>query len=116
MATAKYLFIYRQPSSTLREMAPPSPAEMQQIYAQWTAWKEKFKDEIVDLGDALKPVGKVVRSGATTDGPFMEAKEVLGGYSIVQAASIERATEISRSCPVLAGPGTSIEVREMMGF
>lgn len=115
MAAAKYLLAYRHPTDGAHT-APPSPAEMQEIYAQWTAWKEKFNQEIVDLGDGLKPVGKIVRTGATTDGPFMEAKEVLAGYSIVQAASIERAVEISRSCPVLAMPGASVEVREMVGY
>jgi hypothetical protein len=115
MATVKYLLAYRQPAEAAHA-APPSPAEMQQIYAQWTAWKERFSEEIVDLGDGLKPAGKVVRAQATTDGPFMEAKEVLGGFSVLQTASLERAIEISRSCPVLAMPGASVEVREMMGF
>jgi hypothetical protein len=115
MAAQKYLFIYRNPADQ-SQAPPPSPAEMQQIYAQWTAWKDKFKDEIVELGDGLKPGGKIVRAGATTDGPLVEAKEVLGGYSIVQTASLARAVEVSKSCPVLAMPGASIEVREMMGY
>jgi hypothetical protein len=114
MSAQKYLFIYRNPADA--DAHQPSPAEMQQIYAQWMAWKEKFKNEIIDLGDGLKPAGKVVRAGATTDGPFIEAKEVLGGYSIVQTTGIERAVEISKSCPVLAMPGASVEVRELAGY
>lgn len=114
MATQKYLFIYRGPAAAPAQQ--PSPAEMQQMFAQWTAWKEKFKNEIVDVGDGLKPAGKVVRANGTNDGPFVEAKEVLGGYSIVQAAGVERAIEISRSCPVLMMPGASVEIREMAGY
>lgn len=115
MAAQKFLFIYR--NSAQAEARQPSPAEMQQMLAQWTAWKAKYKDEILDMGDGLKPAGKVVRAGGTiSDGPFMEAKEVLGGYSIVQAASSERAVEISKSCPVLMMPGASVEVREMAGY
>ena len=115
MATQKYLFIYR--NSAQAEAREPSPAEMQQMFAQWTAWKEKFASEIIDVGDGLKPAGKVVRAGgATSDGPFMEAKEVLGGYSMVQTKSIERAVEISKSCPVLMMPGASVEVRELAGY
>jgi hypothetical protein len=114
MTTTKYLFAYRAPAQA--EAREPSPQEMQQMFAAWTAWKEKFKNEIIDVGDGLKPGGKIVRQGATTDGPFLEAKEVLGGYSIVQAASLARAVEISKSCPVLAMPGASVEVREMAGF
>ncbi|MBL8343138.1 MAG: hypothetical protein JNL30_16845 [Rubrivivax sp.] len=114
MAHPKFLLAYRNPPEA--DAHPPSAAEMQQIYAQWVAWKEKFKNEIVDLGDGLKPAGRVVRAGSTTDGPWVEAKEVLGGYSIVQAANIERAVEISKSCPVLAMPGASVEVRELAGY
>jgi hypothetical protein len=114
MSVQKYLFVYRNPAAAAAY--EPSPMEMQQIYAQWTAWKEKFKHEILDLGDGLKPIGKVVRAHATSDGPFVDAKEVLGGYSVVQAANLDRAVEISKACPVLAMPGASIEVREMAGY
>jgi hypothetical protein len=76
----------------------------------------RFKNEIVDLGDALKPGGCVVRSESTTDGPFVEAKEVLGGFSFIQAESLDRAVEISKSCPVLMTPGASVEVRELAGY
>ena len=115
MADAKYLFVYRQPADTSDDDL--SPAEMAQMLAQWSAWKSRFDAEILDLGYGLKPHGKIVRAdGAVTDGAFVEAKEVLGGYSIVQAASLERALEISRSCPVLQFPGASIEVRELAGY
>ncbi len=114
MANQKYLFIYRNPVAA--DAKPPSPEEMQQMFAAWTGWRDKFKTEIIDLGDGLKPSGRVVRQGATTDGPYIEAKEVLGGYSIVEAASLERALEISKACPMLFTPGASIEVRELAGF
>ncbi|MEK8051446.1 YciI family protein [Ideonella sp. DXS22W] len=119
MSDAKYLFIYRQPADARDDEL--SPAEMAEMLAQWSAWKARFDEEIVDLGDGLKPQGRQVRAGAggeivVTDGAFVEAKEVLGGYSIVQAASLERAVEISRGCPVLRFPGSWIEVRELAGF
>ncbi len=113
MAGTKYLLAYR--NALAAEPRPPSPAEMQAMYTQWRAWKDKFKDEIFDLGDALKPSGKVVRTGATTDGPFIEAKEVLAGYSIIETADWERAVVISKACPVLMMPGMSVEIRELMG-
>ncbi len=114
MTMQKYLFVYRSPASAGAH--EPSPQEMQEIYAQWTAWKEKFKSKIIDLGDGLKPGGKVVRQGSTSDGPFLEAKEVLGGYSLVQTASLPRAMEISKSCPVLMMPGASVEIRELARY
>jgi hypothetical protein len=109
----KYLFLYWNPPSPDR---PMSPADMQAIYAQWNAWKDKFKSQILDLGDALKGGGKILKAGQVTDGPHMEAKEIIGGYSIVQAESYEHALTVARECPVTLMPGGSIEIRELAGF
>ena len=48
---------------------------------------------------------------STTDGPFAEAKEVIGGYWIIQAKSKDEAVEWASRCP--AGPGDTIEVRQV---
>ncbi len=112
MAAKKYLLIYRQPA----DRAPTSPDDLQKMYAEWMAWKEKFGSEISDLGDGLRPGGKVLRSGGTTDGPFIEAKEVLGGYSILQVESLERAVTVSQACPHAKTPGSSIEIRELANY
>lgn len=110
----KYLLLYRNPVSMFDRQ--PSPDEMQQMLAQWGSWKEKFGDSIVDLGDGLKGTGRQLKGGEVSDGPYVEAKEVLGGFSIVQAASYEGAVEIAKECPVKLMPGNTIEIREMMGF
>ena len=96
---------------------PPSPAQMQEMYAAFNAWKEKFKDNILDMGGKLKPGGKVVTTSGATDGPFVEAKEIVGGYMLVSAESFERALEVARESPGVMMPGSSveIEIREMAG-
>ena len=86
---------------------------MQEMYAAFNAWKEKFKDNILDMGGKLKPGGKVVTTSGVTDGPFVEAKEIVGGYMIVSAESFERALEVARECPGVMMPGASIEIREI---
>ncbi len=86
------------------------------MFALWTGWKAKFDKEIIDVGDGLKPGGAIFRGGAVTDGPFIEAKEVMGGFSIVTASSLARAVEIARECPINHMPGSSIEIREMAGY
>ena len=53
----------------------PSPAQMQEIYAAFGAWQQRFADQLVDLGGRLGD-GTVV---ATADGPFVEVKELVGG-------------------------------------
>ena len=108
----KYLFLHRsQPGAAPSPDQKPSPEQMQQMLARWTAWKEKFKDNIVDWGDKLKAGGKIVSGSKVSDGPFVEAKEIIGGFMIVTAASLEEAVVIAQEMP--AGPGASIEVREM---
>jgi hypothetical protein len=114
MAQQKYLFIYHSPVRT--EARQPSPEEMQQMFAQWDAWKVKFQANILDLGDGLKPGGKILADGVVTDGPFPETKDVVAGYSIVSAESYEAALKVARECPVTFMPGAKIEVRELAGF
>ena len=110
MPKQNYLCIQRsQPKQPAKGQAP-SPAQMEEMYAKFNAWKEKFKDNIVDMGGKLG-AGTVVTSEGTTDGPFVEAKEVVGGYMIVSAESMEEAAEVARQSPGVMMPGSSVEVR-----
>ncbi len=89
-----------------------SPSQMEEMYAKFNAWNEKFQENIVDMGGKLGG-GKIVSSEGATDGPFVEAKEVIGGYMIVSAESMEEAVEVARQSPGVAMPGSSVEVREI---
>jgi hypothetical protein len=113
MPTQKYLVFLRSVEAS--KQAPPSPAQMQEMYASFNAWKERFKANIVDIGGQLKPGGRVVRTSGVTDGPFAEAKEVVGGYMVVAAESYDRAIEVARGCPGIIRPGSSVEIREIAG-
>jgi hypothetical protein len=112
MPTSKYLFIQRNRPGQRQQ---PSPAQMQEMFAAFNGWKEKFKDNIVDMGGKLKPGGKILTESGVMDGPFVEAKEIAGGFMIVPAESYERALEVARESPGLSGPGASIEIREIAG-
>ena len=112
----KYLMIYRM-SQEMSQSYKPSPDEMQAQLAQWDAWKAKFADAITEMGDGLKPEGRVLGAeDVVRDGPFAEAKEVIGGYSIVTCESYEAAIEIAKECPVRFVPGNTVEIREMAGY
>ena len=91
----------------------PSPAQMQEIYAKFNEWREEFQRNLVDMGGKLGD-GKVVTT-ATSDGPFVEVKELVGGYMIVSAESLDEAIEIARRCPGLVRPGSGVEVIEILG-
>jgi hypothetical protein len=111
---AKFLFIYRDAPPT--EM--PSPEVMQAVLSQWGAWIEKFMKtgEMLDPGDGLKPEGRVVRnSQVMSDGPYMESKEIMGGYSIISAPNFDAALNIAMECPA-AKHGGSLEIRELAGW
>lgn len=106
----KYLCVQRSRQGGNSER--PSPAMMEELYAKFNAWKDRYKKNFVDLGGKLGG-GIVVTSQGETDGPLVESKEVIGGYMILSAASLEEAVEIARACPGLVGPGSGVEVREI---
>jgi hypothetical protein len=110
--TQKFLFLHRD-QATSEPSQRPSPEQMQQMLAKWKAWKDKFKDNIVDWGDKLKPGGKIVSRASVSDGPFIEAKEIIGGFMIVTAESFDQAVVIAQEMPT--GPGARIEIRELAG-
>ena len=111
---AKFMFVYRNKIDAMANQ--PSPEEMQQAMAAWGAWFESLGSAMVDGGDGLLPVGKhIANDGAITDGPFIEAKELVGGFSIVQADTIDEAVKLASGCPMFASGG-SVEVRQLAGY
>jgi hypothetical protein len=110
---AKFLFIFRD--STVSR-AKPSPEEMQALQQAWYAWMQKYGSAIVG-GDGLKPSGRIVKAGIVSDGPYVEAKEVIASFSMIQADNYDAAVAIARDCP---GQNTginchTIEIRELGG-
>jgi hypothetical protein len=97
------------------QVPPSSSTQMQQMYAEFGAWKEKHGANIIDIGGRLQPTGKVLRASGVTDGPFAEAKEVVGGYMVIAAESYEHAIHVARECPGVIGPDSSVEIREIAG-
>ncbi len=109
----KFLCIYREPTD---KRARPSPEEMQALQAAWGTWMQKFSSAIV-TGDGLKRTGRLVKAGLVSDGPYVEAKEIIASFNIIQAENYDAATAIVRECPAAAaGSGWSIEIREMYGY
>ena len=91
-----------------------SPEQMQKIMEKWVAWFKELgaKGLIKDPGHPLGPTGRVVTGKLKTvnDGPYAEAKDVVGGYIIIEAKDLDHATEVSKGCPILEAGG-SVEVR-----
>ena len=79
---AKFLFIYRESTESRPK---PSPEEMQALQAAWYTWMQKFNSAIVPGGDGLKHSGRVLKAGLVTDGPYVEAKEIIVSFAVIQA-------------------------------
>lgn len=107
----KYLCLQRSLPSASGEGAKPSPAQMQEMYAKFNAWREKFQKNLTDLGGRLG-AGRVV-TDPVHDGPLVEVKELVGGYMIVSASSLDEAIAVARECPGLVRPGSGVEVIEI---
>lgn len=91
-----------------------SPDQAQKHMAQWMTWFKEWgaAGHLKDPGHPLGARGKVVRGSQklVTDGPYAQAKDVVGGYIVVEARDLTHAAELSWGCPIL-GVGGSVEIR-----
>jgi hypothetical protein len=83
------------------------------MYEKFNAWREKFQKNLTDMGGRLGS-GRVETTQPPPDGPFVEVKELVGGYMIVTAANLEEAIAVARECPGLVRPGSGVEVIEIL--
>jgi hypothetical protein len=108
------LLLHEKPS----DFSGLSADAIQAVIAEYVAWSQKIagKGKLVG-GQKLKDEGGKRLTGyreefRSTDGPFAEAKEVIGGIFTIDAGSYDEAVEISKDCPHLKYGGW-IEVREV---
>jgi hypothetical protein len=94
----------------------PDPKKIEEM----TRFNEEFGKAVTILSlNGLHPLHDGVRISfgkgkpTVTDGPFIEAKEVLGGYWIVEAGSKEELVKWAQRCP--ADEGDVIEIRQIFG-
>jgi len=106
MSEFTYLFRGRETSA--------SPEQMQKTIEKWVAWFKELnaKGYIKEPGHPLEHTGTVVKGKQkiVNDGPYAEAKDVVGGYIVIEAKDLEHAVELSKGCPIFE-VGGSVEVR-----
>jgi hypothetical protein len=101
---AKFMLILHNTPGVWRNL---SPEEMQRKVEKYQAWVAKFhtSGRHVSSEKLGEEGGKLLslRNGRVTivDGPYSEAKEVVGGYFLFRAADYEEALELTRDCPFL---------------
>jgi hypothetical protein len=108
---SEFLYVYRGGQRT-----QTSPEQMQQIMQKWMTWMQGLteKGHLKDRGHPLEPAGKLVtgKGQSVTDGPYAE-KDLVGGYSLIEARDLAQAAELSQGCPILERGGL-VEVRPIM--
>src|SRR5262245_42482394 len=109
----KYLCLQRSLPGGEQSGGKPSPAEMQGMYEKFNAWRKQFEKNLTDMGGRLGG-GRLVTSKPAPDGPLVEVKELVGGYMVVSAASLEEAIEVASQCPGLIRPGSGVEVIDVL--
>lgn len=110
----KYVIMF---TSTPEADAQLSAEQGEALYARVYEWFQQHDDAIADGGAELQPAdtATTVRGGGVVvDGPFSEAKEVIGGFSVIDVPDIDAAIALAQSWPMLEMPGTSVEIRPMV--
>jgi len=113
---ANFMYLFRSNPTAYQSM---SPEQMQQTMKKWMDWKDTLEKNghIKQLGERLDGTGKVVRgkTKAVTDGPYIEVKDFIQGYMLVEARDIDQAVELSKGCPILESDGT-VEIRSFVSI
>lgn len=111
-AQETYMFVFRE--TTPERYARMSVDERRGALEEWNRWCERLDAEGRLLsGHPLHDRGRVIASAGSAralDGPFSEAKEVIGGYFLVAARDLEDAATVAEGCPNLRH-GATVEVR-----
>jgi len=107
-----YVMLIVEPEGQRHER---SRAEGEDLYRQMTDYAQKLKDErlLVSVNSLREAAVRVnVRNGkpSVTDGPFTEARELVGGFFLLNVATREEALRLARECP--AAQWATVEVRE----
>ena len=113
---SKFIYLFRGNPTAYQSL---SPEQMQQTLKKWMDWKDTLEKSghINQFGERLDGTGKVVRGKAktVTDGPYIEVKDFIGGYVLVEARDIDQAVELAKGCPVLESDGT-VEIRPFVSM
>ena len=117
----KYVILIYDENSANPSPEPPDPAVWGEIMGDYNAYTQMLRDTNRYLGgEALEPVTTAttvrVQDGKriTTDGPFAETKEALGGFYLVEAKDLDEALDLAAQCP--GAKFGSIEVRPVIDF
>jgi hypothetical protein len=109
-----FMLLFRNAHSDQSQI---SPEDFKAIQKKWDDWKGGIaaQGRMANNGSRLPLEGKVLKAGGVvTDGPFVEIREMLGGYIVVKADSLDDAVTLAHGCPAI-DLGGSVEIRPLAG-
>jgi len=108
----EYLFFFRGGL----DFRTASPETLQKATQKWQIWLDRLakQGKLASAGSRLTPIGSVIRGEKKQvfEGPYVEGKEIVGGFIAVKAEDLREAVEIGKECPIF-DYGGSTEVREV---
>lgn len=110
LTVSEFIYLYRGGSR------PESPSEGEKVMQRWVSWLQELgtNGHLKDRGQPLEDGGKVVGKQRTvTDGPYPESKDIVCGFTVVEAKDLAEAAELANGCPILDRGGL-VEVRPVM--
>ena len=113
----KYLLIMQVNPAVLEALTEEENKLIMDGHAEFMKTTQESGEFILTQALADPANSKVVRGGATpavTDGPFLEAKEFMGGFYLLDVESEERAVELAKLIPDTKVKGLAIEIRPVM--
>jgi hypothetical protein len=118
---SQFVLLFRSTNAEAKN-AMGTPEAAQKSMQAWLAWIRHLetRGHLKSPGQPLERSGRVVRSRPggsplVTDGPFVEAKDLVLGFIVIEATDLAEATKLSAGCPMLAGEA-SVEVRPVAEF
>lgn len=109
----KFMFLFRGGDTHIH--TAKDSKEVKEYLQTWMTWMQGLGQKgILAGGEPLQTTGKLVsgKNRVVSEGPFLEANEMVGGYLIVNAKDINEAVEISMGCPIFEENG-KLEVRPL---
>jgi hypothetical protein len=113
----EFMLIYK--SGDPSWMASATAEQKGAVMAEWGKWLGTLgeKGQLVTGGSPLEFAGKrLKKDGVITDIAASEVKELVSGYSIIKADSLDKAAVIARECPIFRDPGATVEIRAVVAM
>jgi hypothetical protein len=114
ISMAEYMILICEDESTYATATPDVLQQVMEAHNRFAGQVAEKGGKIVE-GRALQPTSTAttIRGDVVTDGPFIETKEAVGGFYLIEARDLDHALDIAKLCPARFG---GVEVRPIMVF